>query len=74
MVKHELAAALSALADLDFVHEVSAKGGSFITAHRWARLEDHQQRRRSAVDFLALAQHTAWGPGKRTQTRECSLQ
>ena len=61
MVEIELAAALSVSADFNFVREVGIKSSSFLTARRWARLEYREQRRRSAIDFLALARHTARG-------------
>ena len=56
--------ALAASTNLNFVHEVSVKGGGFLTAHQWDPLEDRQQRRHSAVNFLALTQHTARGQAR----------
>ena len=67
--RHELAVALSASADLDFIRKVGAKGGCYLTGLRWACLEDHQQRRRSAIDFVALVRHTARGRREIPNTR-----
>ena len=43
MVKHELAAALPASANLNFIGEVGVIGGDYLIACRWAHLKDHQR-------------------------------
>ena len=37
VVENELAAILSASADLDFIRDVGLIGGSYLAARRWAR-------------------------------------
>ena len=64
VVKHELAVALSAFANLDFIRGVSVKGRDLVTARWWAHLEDFQQRRHLVIDFPTLTWHIARGQAR----------
>ena len=67
MVIHEVVAAMSAPTNYKFITEVGITCGVFLTARRWACLEDHHQWRYLAIDLSHS--HSTHNAGRATQLR-----